>query len=382
MAFFYDILYTINGDGKMNKEINKKLIILPIIGLILFIIALIIPKLNIIRLTLTIISIVLITIYIKEKFNFKIGGTILTILIVLIMTICLDGLNVLAFKKVPIYSYNIINNKNITIYNSFGLRVWQCDKNKYDNLIVSPFYEKGYKCDTNDITPTDANSFLNAIVQNHKEYYNSYAKIVGKISKKSGQNLIEMQPYKESTNSINGYIEFADNITLRFLFDNEPSLDDYDVFDEITILGLIKNMEKENGKYVIYMDDCKVIGDINTIDYTISITSKSCKDEPNLIYQDEENDVYTQCIDNAVVSYPSNKYELPQALSSNKISVKDLYRNFKKEDKDPENNTTIYRLRDYAVVVCDKEMSKDVYITKPNIDFKDITCKILEEKNK
>ena len=102
------------------------------------------------------------------------------------------------------------------------MRVWQCNEDDYDNIIVDPFYEKGYMCNANDIETVDINTFLNSVVQNHSEYKNNYVKIKGKISKKSGINSIEMRPYTETENKVNGYVEFANNITARVIFSFPP----------------------------------------------------------------------------------------------------------------------------------------------------------------
>ena len=56
--------------------------------------------------------------------------------------------------------------------------------------------------------------------------------------------------YIETDVKVNGYVEFADNITLRILFNEQESiLDNYDVYDEITIVGVIKNMWKTHVFY-------------------------------------------------------------------------------------------------------------------------------------
>ena len=73
-----------------------------------------------------------------------------------------------------------------------------------------------------------------------------------------------MQPYTTTDITVNGYVTFADNITLRILFkQSEPLLDQYDVYDEITVVGIIKNMEQSHNKYVVYMYDTKISSNIN-----------------------------------------------------------------------------------------------------------------------
>ncbi len=363
---------------KDNKEkiININFIIL-IICIILLTTSIFITKPTPIRPILWFIAIFLLSLNIGLKNKFKVTSTIFFMLVFFTISIVADGIIVYTFKRIPIFSYNIISTKNTTVYHSIGMRVWQCNKNDYTNLIVDPFYKNGYMCNAEDITAIDSNSFLNSVVENHTEYKNKYIKIQGKISKKSGQNLIEMRPYTSTNNSINGYVEFADNITLRIIFNNlESQLDNYDVYDDITVVGIVKNIENNSNKYVIYMYDSKVVSTINLNEYAITITSsKKCTLEPTLIHSNDKNDIYTYCIEDAIVSYPDNKYELPQALSSNKISIEDIYSNSLKEEKHPENNSIIYRFEDHSVLVCDPTISKDVYIANKKLSFDDITCK-------
>ena len=69
-------------------------------------------------------------------------------------------------------------------------------------------------------------------------------------NKKNGQNYIEMQPYETNSITVNGYVTFADNITLKIVFkDNTQELDYYDVYDEITIVGIIKNIEADKDRF-------------------------------------------------------------------------------------------------------------------------------------
>lgn len=361
---------------RKEKEINMSFIVL-IICIILLTTAIFIPKSTPIKPILWLIAILLLSLNIGIKNKFKIVSTIFFMLIFFCISIVADGIIVYTFKRIPIFSYNIISTENSKVYHSIGMRVWQCNKNDYSNLIVDPFYKNGYMCNAEDITALDSNSFLNSVVENYSDYRNKYIKIRGKISKKSGQNLIEMKPYMQTNNSINGYVEFADNITLRIIFNTpEPLLDDYDVYDEITIVGIIKNLENNSNQYVIYMYDSKVVSTINLNEYSLAITSsQKCTTEPILIHSNDNNDIYTYCIEDAIVSYPDNKYELPQALSSNKISIEEIYSNSHSIEKHPDNGSTIYRADDYSVLVCDPKLSRDVFIANQNISFKDVTCK-------
>ena len=63
-----------------------------------------------------------------------------------------------------------------------------------------------------------------------------------------------MQAYQETEDALNGYVTFSETITLSIMFDqNDSTLDVYDIYDEATVVGLIKNMESIDGKRTIYM---------------------------------------------------------------------------------------------------------------------------------
>lgn len=367
---------------KESKKNNQISFISLTLSILLIAISIIIKKATVIRAILWILSIFLLTLNIVLSNKIKITKTIIIFLVLLISSFFIDGIIVYTFKKVPVFYYNTITSENSIVYNSIGVRVWQCDKNDFDNLIIDPFYEKGYMCNAEDITPIDSNSFLNSIVENHDDYYNKYVKITGKISKTSGQNYIEMRPYSTSEITVNGYVEFADNITLKIIFNtSEPSLDNYDIYDEITIVGVIKNLENSSSKYTVYMYDSKIVSSLDLDEHTITITSsKSCSTDQKLIYSNDKSNIYTYCIDEAIVSYPYNKYELPQALSSNKISIEELYSGSDDIIKNTENNSMIYRFEDYSILVCDQSLSKDIIIGHKKLSFEDVKCQSIVEE--
>ena len=94
----------------------------------------------------------------------------------------------------------------------------------------------------------------------------------------------------------------------------------------------------------------------------------------------EKNNIYTYCIEDAVISYPENKYELPQALSSNKISIDDIYNGSEETEKSETDESIIYRFEEYSVLVCDQKLSQDIYIGKKNMKFTDVTCQLKVEQ--
>lgn len=369
--------------AKKKNNNNKLNIFSLIISMILILVAIFLTDQGVVRPLLWIIGLIILSINIINSYNIKFSKIIIIFITLFLVSIIIDGIIVISLKRIPVFAYNIISTRNTIVYNGIGVRAWQCDKNNYNDIVIDLFYNKGYICDAEDIDAIDSNSFLNSVVENYHDYKNSYVKISGKISKKTGQNYIEMRPYEKTDVTLNGYVTFADNITLRILF-NESSkeLDNYDVYDEIVIVGIIKNLENENGKYIIYMYDSKVLSSVNLNNYTISATTESsCNTDKNIIYTNETNNIYTHCLENVIVTYPNDtKYELSYILSANKINVSQLHKNYLDKETSIVDNSIMYKFENYNLLVCDKKTSKDIIYGPKNMKFEDVTCDLTVEE--
>ena len=359
--------------NKKTKKIKNELLNIKIrmflISIILILIALIMNEFHIFRLILCLFSIGILTfmsVYTKQKHYKYIP---IYILFYLVLFILMDNVVICTFNKIPIFSYNIITTENARVYNAIGLRVWQCDKNDYKNVIVDPYYKNGYSCNAEQMDAIDSNSFLSSILENYSEYKNNYVKIYGKISKKQGQTYIEMQAYDPSTVGVNGYAQFADNITLRIVFNKQESqLDKYDVYDNIMVIGVIRNIDSKDNKHLIYMSDSKVLSIKNLKEYSISYTTENTCQPDKKIYEN----LYSYCINNIYVTFEENIYELSTVLSSNKITTKDLITTEKYTEND--NKDKIYIQNGYNIIECNKKYSDKIIITHQNIDKNEYKC--------
>lgn len=347
-------------------------------GLILALIALAINDFTPVRIIIMILAVILITmsLVVKNKIILKHPRHIFTIfLVILFASFFADAIAVKMIGRVPIYTISIINTEKARVYNSFGYRVWQCDKNNYEDLIIDLFNSKGYYCDAEDIEEIDINSFLNSVVENYDDYHNQFVKIRGKISLKNGRNNIEMEPYTESEITVNGYVNFADNITLRVLFNNnEPKLDNYDVYDEILVVGKIKNLETDGSRYIIYMSDSKILSSESYSTYTITANKEyTCTPQSPYIEMSNYN-VYTYCLEPDInVSFNGKIYELSSALSSGKVTIKDILSKTSTVEND-NNGNQIYRYKNYNIIKCNEEKSKDIIITSNDIKSDRVYC--------
>ena len=344
-----------------------------IIGIVIIIISLLINKLTFIRLLLCLLGMTFITSSFKIK-NFK--KNIILFILILIASIFIDSIFSATFARIPIFTYNITTMGKTRVYNSIGYRIWQCDINN-SNMKVDTFYTKGYLCDAKNIEQIDSNSFLNSVIENYGDYHNSYVKIRGKISKKNSQNSIEMQPYEKNDLTINGYVNFADNITLKILFKNNiTELDLYDVYDEITVIGIVKNLEHLDEKFTIYLSESELVSEEKFDTYEIIINKENeCSSENNIVYSDEKNTIYTYCLDGITIKYGNNNYELSSALSSSKITIDSLFKGEKSKEVD-ENGNTLYKLDYYNILECNTNNSKDIIIGPTDEKIDSSVCNI------
>ena len=368
-----------------NNQDNKKTTLnrpLLIISIILLIVSIIIPVFTVLRLLMWITSVIILAINIKKFLSYTTTKTIIISIIMLLTSIIIDGIISYTFNKIPVFTYNILNTNNTIVYSSLGMKTWQCDKNNYKDIKVAPFYENGYMCNVDNIETIDINTFLNSVVNNHSEYKNKYVKIKGKISKKSGLNSLEMRPYEKTDNQVNGYVSFSDNITLKVLFDEDDELlDKYDVYDEITIIGVIKNLDTTSNNHIVYMSGTKIVSKINLKEYTLSITKeKKCGETPTEISKTPDLEIYKYCLTDIIVTFPDGQYEIESALSSNKITIEDLLSNYNKKEEYPDTTTIMYKFEDYNILVCDKQISNKVFIGPKKMKIDSVNCQVDEEE--
>ncbi len=351
-----------------------------IIGLVLFLIALLINKSSVIRLLLTLVGVGFVF-YTFKRENRKIN--VLLIVLFIICSIFIDSIVSSTLVRIPIFAYNITTSGNTRVYKAIGYRIWQCDKNSTKNMKVDKFYTKGYSCDASDIETIDSNSFLNSVIENYDDYKDTYVKIKGKISKKNSRNSIEMQPYEQSNITLNGYVTFADNITLKILFYKDfDELDLYDIYDEIIVVGVVKTLEHNDDKFVIYLTESIMISASNFDKYEMIVNEQAtCENgTKNILYSSDEYDLYAYCLEDVFVNYGENKYELSSALSSGKISIDELFAG-PIESSNLEDGSELYKFEKYSVLKCNKEKSKDIVIAPKTVDASLITCNPIVTEN-
>lgn len=236
-----------------NKNLSFLLLSLLLIGLILLI-----NQATMIRILLLFIALIGITYYCyKEKKCSKRNIPFLLFFLLLASILC-DSILSYSLKRIPIFSYNITTTANTRVYNAVGIKVWQCDKEDYKNLLVAPFYENGYLCNASHLKAMDTNDFFKTIIENYEDYKDTSIKLKGRMSKKGALNYIEFAPSEEEQ----GEITFADDILLSVFFKKEEEeLINVEEKEEITIIGTVKNRELSTNGYIIYIYDAELVKD-------------------------------------------------------------------------------------------------------------------------
>ena len=329
---------------------KKKSIILLVIGIILLIIPFNFSTYNLIRLIVLAIGIFLITLSFIFHENKNIYLVILTPIILIFLSYAIDTFLFYKFNRIPLFVYELKSSKSVSTYNSFFYRIYKCD----DDLILDYGYKKNYVCNENDLEAIDINTFLNDSNKTYQEYKGKFVKITGKISKLSGAESIELSSYKESTDSLNGYVSFNNNYILR-IFVNE-NLNNYRIYDDITIIGRVESITDENGISIINLVDAKLIPNNIYKTFTYEIVNSNDK---NLLSLVSEQNYYLYGISNLNVRYANNTiYELSYLITDDRITLDDIIGNYSATNFYDESRNLVakgYELEKFNVLVCEND---------------------------
>ena len=329
---------------------KKKSVVLLVIGIILLIIPFIFSTYNLIRLIVLAIGIFLITLSFIFHENKNIYLVILTPIILIFLSYAIDTFLFYKFNRIPLFVYELKSSKSVSTYNSLFYRIYECD----DDLILDYGYKKNYVCNENDLKVIDINTFLNDSNKTYQEYKGKFVKITGKISKLSGAESIELSSYKESTDSLNGYVSFNNNYILR-IFVNE-NLNNYRIYDDITIIGRVESIIDENGISIINLVDAKLIPNNTYKTFTYEIVNSNDK---NLLSLVSEQNYYLYGISNLNVRYANNTiYELSYLITDDRITLDDIIGNYSATNFYDESRNLVakgYELEKFNVLVCEND---------------------------
>lgn len=346
---------------------KKRLIWLLGLGLTLVIVPFIINVYSIFRLISLIIGILLIMISFCLKKKRSIFLIILVPLIILVVSLGLDTLLVYKLRYVPIFSLQVKSNKDVKTYNSLFYRVYDCKK----DLILDYGYNKNYACSNDLLETISVNKFLQDSKASFKEYKNKFVRINGKVSKISGNEVIEMAEYTKSDDVLNGYVNFNLSNSLKVL--TKDDLSKYRIYDYIDVIGRV-DLLKDN---TITLIDTKLISSDIYNDYSFEIVNNNELKLSNLI---KEKGYYYYGINSLNVKYDQdNIYELSYVLQDEKLTFDDLVddMDFKIiSNKDEEEVAKVYNLEKFNVIECSN--NKKIVANKNNKVNSDI-CELVIE---
>ena len=329
----------------------KKIIVLLIIGILFLIIPNFFNAYNILRLISVLLGIILITISLIFSPNKNIYLIVIMPLFLILLSYSIDIFLYSKFNRIPIYVYEIKSNDNISTYNSFFYRIYNCN----NKLTLDYNYQKKYVCGNDTLDEIDINTFLLNPKENFKIYKNKFVKIIGKISKISGRELIELNAYDETANALNGYVTFNNDYKIDVHLDED--LSNYRIYDYLTVIGRV--VSYENG--TIILEDAYTIPSDIYDDYTYEVTTNNTKNLKILL-----NNYYLYGIDSINVKYSNNSiYELNYVLTDGKINIGDIINNIGGEIlRDSENIIVAkkYELDDFNIMVCEND--KTIFANK------------------
>lgn len=342
---------------------NKKM--LNIIGLGFIIIAFIINSYSLIRLLLVIIGFIIIILNRFFNYSGKILYKILLSLFLIIVISSLDYGFLTLFHRVPILAKEVVSSDSMRLYKGFSYRVYDCD----GNLTIDRGSSKRYVCDENLLPTIDINTFLENPKDNYKNYKNKFIKLTGKISKISGSNTLELEKYtKDEDNTLNGYVIFNDSYTVKTTFANDVSLTNSRIYDEVTIIGRVTTLDKDNN-YKITLEDSVIIPSTIYDTYTVLIKTNTSDEYIKLT-----NNYYLYNLDYLHLKYDEeNIYELQYVLLDKRLTIKD----FIGVDPDTITENTLFTKDNYNVLVC---QNKKVIFGSKKLSDKDLYCTNSEEQ--
>lgn len=357
----------------MEEENSNLRWILIFVGIFLLLVSMVINYVTYLRIVLNIIGIIILVVATVIQSEVKPKFVVLYFFLYLVIAILLDTVVVINFNRLPVYSYNIITSNESRVLNALGYRVWDC---KGKALKVDRFYKLGYYCDASEMEAIDVNSFLGEAVENFDEYKNEYFKISGKISSKDGSSYIEMQPYNAKDITLNGVVNFSDNITLRALFNStSEEISNYEVYDSVTLIGRVWHKKEDNKNYVIYIEDTKIVDEETKDDFEI-ITSEdpTCDNKRTLLYGGADYNLYLECLNNIIIKYDAkNIYELSSLLSSGKLKITSLLDKAQEVKEEETTGNKLYIYDDFKIVQCSENLGSDIIIGK-EVDFAKAKC--------
>lgn len=314
---------------------KKRSLVCLILGIILIIFPYLFKSYSLIRLVILLIGIFVVTLGVGLN-NSK---NILAIILLPIILLCLTyGTDILLFylnKRIPIYTYELKSSDQMSTYNSFFYRIYNCNK----EYILDYGYKKSYTCSNDLLESLNINDLLSTTLQTYEKYQNKFIKVKGKISVISGMDTIGLSLYTDAKDNINGYVNFNLNNNLNALVNED--LSKYRIYDNIEIIGRVYSLNEDEGINTINLVDVLLIPSTLYDKYSYDIKTSNSKELVPLI---PDKKYYLYGIDTFNIKYDDNNiYELSYLFSDTRFTWNNLIGDSKKEEIKDENDIVAYK---------------------------------------
>lgn len=352
-------------------SIIKKRIISLVIGTLFLIIALALNTFNLFRTILALSSIVLVTYSMQLERNSKKIFIPLYVIVLTFFVIGIDYLNVSLFKKTPIITTSIITNESGVVYNGIGYRVWKCNNS---DIKVDPLYRIGYYCEVENMSAESVNNALPTINDNFDHYKGNYVKILGRVSKVENDSKFIMETYKEINNTVQYNNQFKLLVNFNYGSNKVTELKENDI---VTVVGRI---ESKFGNEITMVD--AKFKDEATSQGDVSFDAENniyCEYDKELWFQTDKNIYYKSCINDVNITVDNKQYNLMNAISNSIITLEQIENESLGYETQSKDNSTMYKYKDFNILVCDRSYSRDVIVGRSSMSFTDGYCNNVEE---
>ena len=352
---------------------NKKVVLLKILGILFITVPFLFNVYSLLRALSVWIGIVLIIggiFFNKRKNIFRI---IILIIFFISIFFGIDFFLAKYFNRVPIMSYEIKSSNKVATYNSLYYRMYDCDGEK----IFDIFYRKKYACSIN-LEEKDINSLLSNIANNFDKYHNRFLNVNGKISSIEGSTSIAMQTFEIAENSMNGQVNFSDNITLVIMNNgNLEKVEELKIYDTINVTGRIDKIKDNGQNKEIIMEDAVITNRNDYNNFIINvIENKSCEIDLKLMSKTENYTYYSHCLDSIYVKYDNeNIYDLSYVLTDKRMTFDMLIDGIEKQE-DEEQIAELYKLDEFNIIKC--KNSNNIIIGNKKLNLKKNYCDSFE----
>lgn len=350
---------------------NKKSVLLKIIGVCLLLVPFGINKYSIVRFISVLLGILILCISLL-MFQKKKGIKILLYpILFFIFVYGIDYASIYFLNRIPVLAYQNVSSNTFSTYDSLIYRIYNCN----DKQILDTFYKENYVCD-DALEPIEINAFLNNDTNNYQKYHSKFITVKGKISEVFGNDYILLQSYEQQENNLVGQLTFNKNSGLKIInnHNNLKFYNYYEIYDNVLVTG--KVVKKENN--TIIMQDAKIEVINNFEDFSVqTIEDKTCKNTTKKLTSVGKYNYYSQCLDKIYVNFGEDTiYDIILALETQKLTFDKWTKDIQKEEKEEQE---LYHFDNYNLLNC--KNSNTILIGNKKLKLSSSFCETITKED-